>query len=157
MLATQQAGIRAVGVTRLSLMGTWPLLQQRTRMHTCISLCNPSSKLSSVCCVALCCAGSNGDLAVINGVLETANSIFKRYRDQYRSNELVHELATTQVSTQQLVVTNITFEKHARSITVLQSREVSTQCLEKQVLAAEYDMSLWSKTTPLLRLTPSCS
>lgn len=44
------------------------------------------------------CAGANGDLATINGVLQTANSIFKRYRDQYRSNALVSELAATQVS-----------------------------------------------------------
>lgn len=41
-------------------------------------------------------AGANGDVAVINGVLQTANSIFKRYRDQYRSNALVNELAQTQ-------------------------------------------------------------
>lgn len=41
-------------------------------------------------------AGANGDVAVINGVLQTANSIFKRYRDQYRSNALVSELAATQ-------------------------------------------------------------
>ena len=46
----------------------------------------------------LCAAGANGDIAVINGVLQTANSIFKRYRDQYRSNALVDELAQTQVS-----------------------------------------------------------
>jgi hypothetical protein len=49
-------------------------------------------------CVLLFAAGANGDLAVINGVLQTANSIFKRYRDQYRSNALVNELAATQVS-----------------------------------------------------------
>lgn len=41
--------------------------------------------------------GAAGNLAVINGVLQTANSIFKRYRDQYRSNALVSELAQTQV------------------------------------------------------------
>jgi hypothetical protein len=50
-----------------------------------------------VLCAVLCCAAANGDVAVINGVLQTANSIFKRYRDQYRSNALVSELAATQV------------------------------------------------------------
>jgi hypothetical protein len=44
-----------------------------------------------------CRAGANGDIAVISGVLQTANSIFKRYRDQYRSNALVNELQKTQV------------------------------------------------------------
>lgn len=36
------------------------------------------------------------DVTVINGVCQTANSIFKRYRNQYGSNELVSELASTQ-------------------------------------------------------------
>lgn len=36
------------------------------------------------------------DVAVINGVAATANSIFKRYRNQYGSNELVAELAASQ-------------------------------------------------------------
>jgi hypothetical protein len=66
-------------------------------MHACLRLLACIHTPSCPACAGLCCAGSNGDLAVINGVLETANSIFKRYRDQYRSNELVHELATTQV------------------------------------------------------------
>lgn len=57
---------------------------------------------AAACCAVLCAgathdAGANGDVAVINGVLQTANSIFKRYRDQYRSNALVNELAQTQV------------------------------------------------------------
>jgi exportin-2 (importin alpha re-exporter) len=34
--------------------------------------------------------------AVINGVLATANSIFKRYRDKWRSDELVRELESSQ-------------------------------------------------------------
>jgi exportin-2 (importin alpha re-exporter) len=34
--------------------------------------------------------------AVINGVLATANSIFKRYRDKWRSDELVRELEASQ-------------------------------------------------------------
>lgn len=36
------------------------------------------------------------DPNTINGVLETANSILKRYRNQYRTNSLVHELEQTQ-------------------------------------------------------------
>ena len=39
---------------------------------------------------------STDDLAVVNGVAATANSIFKRYRNQYGSNELVAELAASQ-------------------------------------------------------------
>ncbi|GBG00626.1 exportin, partial [Raphidocelis subcapitata] len=36
------------------------------------------------------------DLGVVNGVAATANSIFKRYRNQYGSNDLVAELAASQ-------------------------------------------------------------
>lgn len=41
--------------------------------------------------------GSSEDLAVISGVCQTANSIFKRYRNQISSNELVAELDASQV------------------------------------------------------------
>jgi hypothetical protein len=34
---------------------------------------------------------------VINGVCHTANSIFKRYRNQFSSDKLVAELAASQV------------------------------------------------------------
>lgn len=50
----------------------------------------------------MCPAGADGDIAVISGVLQTANSIFKRYRDQYRSNALVSELAATQVCSSEI-------------------------------------------------------
>jgi hypothetical protein len=45
--------------------------------------------------------GSSEDLAVINGVCQTANSIFKRYRDQISSDELVAELDASQVGAEQ--------------------------------------------------------
>lgn len=57
----------------------------------------PAAVLVAPMLLLLCCAGANGDIAVISGVLQTANSIFKRYRDQYRSNALVNELQKTQV------------------------------------------------------------
>lgn len=38
----------------------------------------------------------NADLRTMQGVLTTANSIFKRYRNQYSSNELVNELEQAQ-------------------------------------------------------------
>lgn len=47
--------------------------------------------------VTLCVTGAGDDLGVINGVCHTANSIFKRYRDQYRNNEMVAELDQSQV------------------------------------------------------------
>ncbi|KAF8072350.1 hypothetical protein HT031_000009 [Scenedesmus sp. PABB004] len=40
--------------------------------------------------------GAGEDLAVVCGVAATANSIFKRYRNQFSSNALVAELAVTQ-------------------------------------------------------------
>ena len=39
---------------------------------------------------------SSYDLHVINGVLATANSIFKRYRNKHGTNELVQELESSQ-------------------------------------------------------------
>lgn len=52
---------------------------------------------TSVPCLLLCAAGAGEDVGIITGVCHTANSIFKRYRDQYRSNALVNELVETQV------------------------------------------------------------
>jgi hypothetical protein len=45
-------------------------------------------------------AAAGEDLAVINGVCHTANSIFKRYRNQFSSDKLVAELAASQVRQQ---------------------------------------------------------
>jgi hypothetical protein len=48
-------------------------------------------------------AAAGEDLAVINGVCHTANSIFKRYRNQFSSDKLVAELAASQVGRQELL------------------------------------------------------
>lgn len=47
-------------------------------------------------CIAVVAAAGE-DLAVINGVCHTANSIFKRYRNQFSSDKMIAELAASQV------------------------------------------------------------
>jgi hypothetical protein len=52
------------------------------------------------CCLLFFLPAAGEDLAVINGVCHTANSIFKRYRNQFSSDKLVAELAASQVGQQ---------------------------------------------------------
>lgn len=47
----------------------------------------------------------SGDAATVHGVLETANSIYKRYRNQFMSNDLSDELTYSQQFVQPLLTT----------------------------------------------------